>query len=243
MSARVYPPTTVPRVIDRARRQEEQRCLQPVSSTFLYRRQSLGSTSRQHRPVCSAVLSMAHGTSPKLLSARRGVTPESTRVQRPSARARAQRGRQSLSCRAANDTSSEAPLRILVLGGGFGGLYAALRLDSLPWPGRAPEARSRERLAPKYSSPSHKPGQVTLVDRGDRFVFKPLLYELLTEQLDEAEARVARFSKPRPSSRAPQVAPPFAELLAGTRVRCARSATPSTSSHARPASSRRQWRP
>jgi len=43
---------------------------------------------------------------------------------------------------------------------------------------------------------------VTLVDRSDRFTFKPLLYELLTGQLGAA-----------------QVAPPFSELLAGSGVR------------------------
>ncbi|EFJ41470.1 hypothetical protein VOLCADRAFT_107672 [Volvox carteri f. nagariensis] len=50
--------------------------------------------------------------------------------------------------------------RVVVLGGGFGGLYAAFRLDQLMWPrGKKP--------------------QVTLVDQSDRFVFKPLLYELI----------------------------------------------------------------
>ncbi len=47
-----------------------------------------------------------------------------------------------------------------ILGGGFGGLYTALRLESLLWP---------QGLKP----------QVTLIDRSERFVFKPLLYELL----------------------------------------------------------------
>ena len=58
-----------------------------------------------------------------------------------------------------------------MLGGGFGGLYTALRLEALPWPaGGAP--------------------RVTLVDRGERFVFKPLLYELLSGELSEDEARL-----------------------------------------------------
>ena len=50
---------------------------------------------------------------------------------------------------------------ITVLGGGFGGLYTALRLRSLDWSG-GPEPR------------------VTLVDRNDRFCFSPMLYELAT---------------------------------------------------------------
>ena len=50
---------------------------------------------------------------------------------------------------------------IAVLGGGFGGLYTALRLCSLDWSGGP---------APR----------VTLVDRSDRFAFSPMLYELAT---------------------------------------------------------------
>ncbi|CAM9313211.1 unnamed protein product, partial [Hapterophycus canaliculatus] len=49
------------------------------------------------------------------------------------------------------------PERICVLGGGFGGLYAALRLQKMPWRGRRPT--------------------VTLVDKRDKFTFLPLLYE------------------------------------------------------------------
>ncbi|CAI6011222.1 unnamed protein product [Closterium sp. NIES-65] len=52
--------------------------------------------------------------------------------------------------------------RVCVLGGGFGGLYAALRLDSLLW------------------SDERRP-QVLLVDQSERFVLKPLLYELLSQ--------------------------------------------------------------
>eukprot|EP00242_Pyramimonas_sp_CCMP2087_P010836 CAMPEP_0198199876 /NCGR_PEP_ID=MMETSP1445-20131203/3001_1 /TAXON_ID=36898 /ORGANISM="Pyramimonas sp., Strain CCMP2087" /LENGTH=235 /DNA_ID=CAMNT_0043869781 /DNA_START=77 /DNA_END=781 /DNA_ORIENTATION=- len=58
------------------------------------------------------------------------------------------------------DAPSPRNPRVCILGGGFGGLYTALRLNSLPWPqGTEPE--------------------VTLVDMNDNFVFKPLLYELL----------------------------------------------------------------
>lgn len=50
--------------------------------------------------------------------------------------------------------------RVVILGGGFAGLYTALKLAQLPTRGGAP--------AP----------EVTLVDKKDKFVFTPLLYEL-----------------------------------------------------------------
>ncbi len=78
---------------------------------------------------------------------------------------------------------SEHKTRICILGGGFGGLYTALRLSQLPW----------------ESLP--KP-EIVLVDQSDRFVFSPLLYELLTGELQTWE-----------------IAPPFAELLQNTGVR------------------------
>lgn len=68
--------------------------------------------------------------------------------------------------------------RICILGGGFGGLYTAVKLEGLMWP---------RGLRPR----------ITLVDQGERFVFKPLLYELLSGTAGEDE-----------------VAPPFAQLLA-----------------------------
>lgn len=48
-----------------------------------------------------------------------------------------------------------------MLGGGFGGLYAALRLQKMPWRGQRPT--------------------VTLVDKRDKFTFLPLLYEFASE--------------------------------------------------------------
>lgn len=78
---------------------------------------------------------------------------------------------------------SEQPSRICILGGGFGGLYTALRLSQLPW------------------EPFAEP-EITLVDRGDRFLFSPLLYELVTGELQAWE-----------------IAPNFADLLAGTSIR------------------------
>ena len=73
---------------------------------------------------------------------------------------------------------------MVVLGGGFGGLYTALKLDALDgWKDDAPP-------------------RVTLVDRADRFVFKPMLYELVNETMKEWE-----------------VCPEFEELLRPTDVR------------------------
>ena len=77
---------------------------------------------------------------------------------------------------------SESRHRICVLGGGFGGLYTALRLSQLPWDTQpAPE--------------------IVLVDQRDRFLFTPLLYELLTDELQTWE-----------------IAPPFTEILAPTPI-------------------------
>ncbi|WP_448526829.1 NAD(P)/FAD-dependent oxidoreductase [Parathermosynechococcus lividus] len=70
--------------------------------------------------------------------------------------------------------------QICILGGGFGGLYTALRLSQLPW---------------------DTPPRLTLVDQHDRFVFTPLLYELLTGELQAWE-----------------IAPPFVEVLKDTPV-------------------------
>jgi len=78
---------------------------------------------------------------------------------------------------------SDQPTRLCILGGGFGGLYTALRLSQLPW------------------ETSQQP-EIILVDQSDRFVFMPLLYELLTGELQTWE-----------------IAPPFEELLANTGVR------------------------
>ncbi|XVF40718.1 hypothetical protein PTKIN_Ptkin01aG0137300 [Pterospermum kingtungense] len=72
--------------------------------------------------------------------------------------------------------------RVCILGGGFGGLYTALRLQSLVWP-------------------EDKKPQVLLVDQSERFVFKPMLYELLSGEVDVWE-----------------IAPRFSELLVNTGV-------------------------
>ena len=72
--------------------------------------------------------------------------------------------------------------RICIIGGGFGGLYTALRLCEFPWK-------------------SDRQPEITLIDKSDRFLFSPLLYELVTEEMQSWE-----------------IAPPFAELLANTGV-------------------------
>ncbi|PZO11800.1 MAG: FAD-dependent oxidoreductase [Leptolyngbya foveolarum] len=71
---------------------------------------------------------------------------------------------------------------ICILGGGFGGLYTALALSKLNWEDEQPD--------------------IVLVDQRDRFVFAPLLYELVTGELQTWE-----------------IAPPYEELLANTGVR------------------------
>jgi len=78
---------------------------------------------------------------------------------------------------------TQQPTRICILGGGFGGLYTALRLSQLPWE--------------RQSKP-----EIVLIDRNDHFLFLPLLYELITGELQAWE-----------------IAPPFQSLLAGTGIR------------------------
>lgn len=78
---------------------------------------------------------------------------------------------------------TEPSNRITILGGGFGGLYTALRLNQLPW------------------EKSQKP-EIVLIDRDDRFLFSPLLYELVTDELESWE-----------------IAPAYEELLANTDIR------------------------
>jgi NADH:ubiquinone reductase (non-electrogenic) len=70
--------------------------------------------------------------------------------------------------------------RICILGGGFGGLYTALNLSRLPWT-----------VMP----------EIILIDKSDRFLFTPFLYELVTGEMQEWE-----------------IAPTFAELLVGTGI-------------------------
>lgn len=71
---------------------------------------------------------------------------------------------------------------ICILGGGFGGLYTALALSKLDW--------------------EETPHEIVLIDQRDRFVFAPLLYELVTGELQTWE-----------------IAPPYEELVANTGIR------------------------
>eukprot|EP00892_Ulva_mutabilis_P011657 jgi/Ulvmu1/8864/UM049_0046.1 len=87
---------------------------------------------------------------------------------------------------------STAP-SICILGGGFGGLYTAIRLNSLMWPN------------------NQKP-RITLIDQNDRFVFKPLLYDLLAKTASEDE-----------------VAPEYSAILAPYNIRFIRSKVESVS--------------
>ena len=94
-------------------------------------------------------------------------------TRRAPSRARSLRARSDKRCvtsprATAEPSSSSSPRRVGVLGGGFGGLYTALRLDSLEWAG---ETRP----------------EITVVDRAEAFVFKPLLYELVNETLEPWE--------------------------------------------------------
>lgn len=72
---------------------------------------------------------------------------------------------------------------IAVVGGGHAGLSAALRLTTLPWT--------------RLTRPT-----ITLIDRSDRFVFLPMLYELALSQVEEWE-----------------VAPLFSDLLSSSSVK------------------------
>jgi demethylphylloquinone reductase len=71
---------------------------------------------------------------------------------------------------------------ICILGGGFAGLYTALRLQQMSWDNHEHE--------------------IILVDKSDRFVFTPLLYELLTQEMATWE-----------------VAPTFQDLFKGTKIK------------------------
>jgi NADH dehydrogenase len=71
---------------------------------------------------------------------------------------------------------------ICILGGGFGGLYTALYLSRSSWV-RAGQC------------------QITLVEQNDRFLFTPLLYELITGELQPWE-----------------IAPSYQKLLSGTQI-------------------------
>mmetsp|Transcript_22487 Transcript_22487/g.48981 ORF Transcript_22487/g.48981 Transcript_22487/m.48981 type:complete len:589 (+) Transcript_22487:159-1925(+) len=68
---------------------------------------------------------------------------------------------------------------VVILGGGFGGINTALTLPSLPW-------NSHSVSSGKQETSCIQP-RITLIDKSERFVFLPLLYELCVEDasLDE----------------------------------------------------------
>ncbi len=76
---------------------------------------------------------------------------------------------------------------IVILGGGFGGINSALTLPTLPWSDAAQGS----------GAPAIKP-KITLIDKSERFVFLPLLYELCVDDASIDE-----------------VAPTFKSLLSG----------------------------
>lgn len=69
----------------------------------------------------------------------------------------------------------KSPPQVCILGGGFAGIYTALRLSRFPWF--------------KLEKP-----QIILVDQEERFLFTPFLYELVTEELQTWEV-APRFVK------------------------------------------------
>lgn len=77
---------------------------------------------------------------------------------------------------------TKEPIKICILGGGFGGLYTALYLSRFAWV---------------------KSGkcQITLVEPKERFLFSPLLYEILTDELQSWE-----------------IAPSYEKLLFSTKI-------------------------
>jgi NADH:ubiquinone reductase (non-electrogenic) len=77
---------------------------------------------------------------------------------------------------------TQKPTKICILGGGFGGLYTALDLSRLG------KARSGQ-------------WEITLVEPKDHFLFTPLLYELISGELQRWE-----------------IAPSYRQLLAGTKI-------------------------
>lgn len=79
-------------------------------------------------------------------------------------------------------SEAKTPPKICILGGGFSGLYTALYLARLSW---------HKSLSP----------DITLIDKEERFLFTPFLYELITDEFRDWE-----------------IAPSFQKLLAQVRV-------------------------
>ena len=67
-------------------------------------------------------------------------------------------------------TSKDVPPRVVIIGGGFGGLYAARVLAG-------------------------KPVNVTLIDRTNHHLFQPLLYQVATAMLSPADIGTINLEK------------------------------------------------
>jgi NADH:ubiquinone reductase (non-electrogenic) len=93
---------------------------------------------------------------------------------------------------------SESKQRICIIGGGFGGLYSALKLDELFTSSRFLSLSGRHTSSATLSDDV----EIWLFDKKDKFVFLPLLYELVI-----GDATVA------------EVTPRYETLLANTRVK------------------------
>eukprot|EP00798_Chlamydomonas_sp_ICE-L_P017167 gene17167-23483_t len=91
------------------------------------------------------------------------------------------------------------PEKILIMGGGFGGLYTAVRLGGLFWSKGVKEPEKILIMGGGFGGlytavrlgglfwPKGKQPLITLVDQSSRFTFKPLLYDLLDGSATEEE--------------------------------------------------------
>jgi NADH dehydrogenase len=84
---------------------------------------------------------------------------------------------------------------IVIVGGGFGGINSALTLPTLPW---SDAAVAQQRDSGKATAMTSIKPKITLIDKSERFVFLPLLYELCVDDASIDE-----------------VAPTFKSLLSG----------------------------
>ena len=119
-------------------------------------------------------------------------SPQIRRKEVVSRRSRRRSRRQASAFDENSSPESSSIKKVVVLGGGFGGLYCALKLDSLLATNALDD--SDEKKKPTMI--------VTLIDTNEKFLFKPLMYELLNPDMEETD-----------------VAPLYEELLENTAVR------------------------